>query len=78
MSPNIDAATARVLDALEIQSITPPASCCGAIKHHLNDHEAALAEVRRNIDAWWPHVEAGVAAIVMNASGCGARAWRNC
>jgi glycolate oxidase iron-sulfur subunit len=72
MSPNIDAATARVLDALEIQSVTPPASCCGAIKHHLNDHEAALAEVRRNIDAWWPHVEAGVEAIVMNASGCGA------
>ena len=72
MSPNIDAATARVLDALEIQSITPPASCCGAIKHHLNDHDAALVEVRRNIDAWWPHVEAGVEAIVMNASGCGA------
>lgn len=72
MSPNIDAATARVLDALGIQSITPPASCCGAIKHHLNDHEAALVEVRRNIDAWWPHVEAGVEAIVMNASGCGA------
>lgn len=72
MSPNIDAATARVLDALEIQSITPPASCCGAIKHHLNDHDAALAEVRRNVDAWWPHVQAGVEAIVMNASGCGA------
>lgn len=71
MSPNIDAATARVLDVLEIQSITPPASCCGALKHHLNDQDAALAEVRRNIDAWWPHVEAGVEAIVMNASGCG-------
>ncbi|MET0533858.1 MAG: glycolate oxidase subunit GlcF [Steroidobacter sp.] len=72
MSPNIDTATARVLDALEIQTIAPPANCCGAIKHHLNDHEAALAEVRRNIDAWWPHVEAGVEAIVINASGCGA------
>lgn len=72
MSPNIDAATARVLDALEIEVITPPPSCCGAIKHHLNDHDAALAEVRRNIDAWWPHIEAGVEAIVMNASGCGA------
>ena len=72
MSPNIDAATARVLDALEIQAITPPASCCGAIKHHLNDHDAALVEVKRNIDAWWPHLEAGIEAIVMNASGCGA------
>jgi glycolate oxidase iron-sulfur subunit len=72
MSPGIDAATARVLDALEIEVITPAASCCGALKHHLNDHDAALAEVRNNIDAWWPHVEAGAEAIVMNASGCGA------
>ena len=72
MTPNIDAATARVLDALEIEVVTPAASCCGAIKHHLNDHEAALVEVRRNVDTWWPHVEAGVEAIVMNASGCGA------
>ncbi len=72
MSPGIDAATARVLDALEIEVITPAASCCGAIKHHLNDHDAALVEVRNNIDAWWPHVEARVEAIVMNASGCGA------
>lgn len=72
MSPGIDSATARVLDAVQIEVITPPASCCGAIKHHLNDHEAALAEVRRNVDAWWPHVQAGVEAIVMNASGCGA------
>jgi glycolate oxidase iron-sulfur subunit len=27
--------------------------------------------MRRNIDAWWPHVEAGAEAIVVNASGCG-------
>ena len=72
MSPIIDAATARVLDALDIEVITPAANCCGAIKHHLNDHPGSLAEVRRNIDAWWPHIEAGVEAIVMNASGCGA------
>lgn len=72
MSPNIDAATARVLNALKIETIAPRASCCGAIKHHLNDHDAALAEVQNNIDAWWPHIEAGAEAIVMNASGCGA------
>jgi glycolate oxidase iron-sulfur subunit len=28
--------------------------------------------MRANIDAWWPHVESGAEAIVMNASGCGA------
>ena len=27
--------------------------------------------MRRNIDAWWPYVEGGVEALVMNASGCG-------
>lgn len=72
MSPGIDTATARVLDALGIEAVRTSPSCCGAIKHHLNDHEAALVEVKRNIDSWWPHVEAGIEAIVMNASGCGA------
>ena len=72
MSPNINAATARVLDALEVQLIiAPKAGCCGAIRHHLNDQEGALDDMRRNIDAWWPSVEAGVEAIVMTASGCG-------
>lgn len=72
MSPNINAATARVLDALEVQLIiAPKAGCCGAIRHHLNDQDGALDDMRRNIDAWWPFVEAGVEAIVMTASGCG-------
>jgi glycolate oxidase iron-sulfur subunit len=26
--------------------------------------------MRRNIDAWWPHIEAGAEALVMTASGC--------
>ena len=73
MSPNINAATARVLDALGVQLIVAPrAGCCGALRHHLNDHDAARDDMRRNIDAWWPAVEAGAEAIVMTASGCGA------
>ncbi|PZQ77667.1 MAG: glycolate oxidase iron-sulfur subunit [Variovorax paradoxus] len=73
MAPNINAATARVLDAAGIQCIVPPAAgCCGAVKFHLNDQDGGKAQMRANIDAWWPHVEAGeVEAIVMNASGCG-------
>ncbi|MDP2032450.1 MAG: glycolate oxidase subunit GlcF [Polaromonas sp.] len=72
MMPNINAATARVLDAAGIQTlVAPKAGCCGAVKFHLNDQDGGRAEMRRNIDAWWPHVEAGVEAIVMNASGCG-------
>jgi glycolate oxidase iron-sulfur subunit len=68
--PEIDAATARVLDALQIEAVTPKPACCGALRHHLGDD--ALDEIRRTIDLWWPHVESGVEAIVMNASGCGA------
>ena len=72
MAPNINAATARVLDALGVQLITAPkAGCCGAIRFHLNDHDGGLNDMRANIDAWWPLVAAGAEAIVMTASGCG-------
>ncbi len=73
MAPNINAATARVLDAFGIQlMIAPKAGCCGAVRYHLNDQAAGLDDMRRNIDAWWPYVESGeVEAIVMTASGCG-------
>ncbi len=73
MMPNINIATARVLDALGIETVVAPeAGCCGAIRLHLNYRDEALDDARRNIDAWWPHIEAGAEAIVMNASGCGA------
>lgn len=72
MAPNINAAAARVLDALGVQLITAPkAGCCGAIRYHMNDHDGGLNDMRNNIDAWWPLVESGVEAIVMTASGCG-------
>jgi len=75
MMPNINRATARVLDAVGVQTvIAPKAGCCGAVKFHLNDHDGGKAEMRANIDAWWPLIEgegAGIEAILMNASGCG-------
>jgi glycolate oxidase iron-sulfur subunit len=72
MSPNINSATQRVLDAMGLQTIVAPeAGCCGALKFHLNDAQAAKRQMRANIDAWWPHIERGVEAVVMNASGCG-------
>jgi glycolate oxidase iron-sulfur subunit len=72
LAPNINSATARVLDAAGIQALAADgAGCCGAIRAHLNDHHGALDDMRRNIDAWWPLVQAGgVEAIVINASGC--------
>ncbi|AVS79827.1 glycolate oxidase iron-sulfur subunit [Paracidovorax avenae] len=74
MLPNVNRATARVLDAAGIQTVIAAGEgCCGAVKFHLNDQDGGLAQMRANVDAWWPHVEAGgVEAIVLNASGCGA------
>ena len=73
MSPNINSATRRVLDAAGIETIVAAkAGCCGAVKFHLNDQEGGKAQMRANIDAWWPSIESqSIEAIVMNASGCG-------
>ena len=73
MMPNVNSATARVLDAAGIQTVVAAkAGCCGALRTHLNDHSGGLHDMRNNVDAWWPYVERGeVEAIVMNASGCG-------
>ena len=58
MAPNIHSATARVLDAVGIQSVVAPkAGCCGAVKFHLNDQEGGKDQMRANIDAWWPYVQ---------------------
>ena len=78
MAPQIHDATVRVLDAAGITGVVAPeAGCCGAVRFHLNDQEGGLAQMRANIDAWWPLVdgsakEGAVEALVMNASGCGA------
>ena len=72
-TPATNAATARVLDRLGITLVTPQgAGCCGAVSQHLAAPAEALGFVRRNIDAWWPHIEAGAEAIIITASGCGA------
>jgi len=77
MMPNINSATARVLDAAGIQTLVAgDAGCCGALRTHLADRTGGLTDMRRNVDAWWPLVEGlgdigRVEAIVMNASGCG-------
>jgi glycolate oxidase iron-sulfur subunit len=72
LSPATNAAAARILDRLGITLFSArEAGCCGGVKFHLNEQDAALDQMRRNIDAWWPHVEADVEAIVIAASGCG-------
>jgi glycolate oxidase iron-sulfur subunit len=72
-TPRTNAATSRLLERLHISLISESrAGCCGAVDHHLAAEKSALAAMRRNIDAWWPHIEAGAEAIVITASGCGA------
>jgi glycolate oxidase iron-sulfur subunit len=72
LSPNTNTASARVLDRLGITLVRPVgAGCCGALSFHLNAQEEALDYMRRNVDAWWPHIEQGAEAIVITASGCG-------
>jgi len=72
IAPDINAATARVLDKLGISLIrASAAACCGAASHHTSGTEAGLDLARKNIDAWQPYIEAGCEAIVMTASGCG-------
>ena len=72
LAPNIDAAAARVLDRAGISALPiEGGGCCGALPYHLSEHDEARAIVRRNIDAWWPHVGRGAEAIVVSATGCG-------
>ncbi|MGH8504036.1 MAG: glycolate oxidase subunit GlcF [Gammaproteobacteria bacterium] len=72
IDPAINAATARVLGRLGISVIAAQgAGCCGALSHHLSAHDEAKTFMKRNIDSWWPHIEAGAEAVVMTASGCG-------
>jgi len=72
LAPNINAATARVFARLGIALFEEDkAGCCGAVRFHLNDQAAARDDMRRNIDAWWPHIESAIEAIVVTASGCG-------
>jgi glycolate oxidase iron-sulfur subunit len=72
MRPEIHRATRRVLDAAGIQVLfAANEGCCGALRTHLADRDGGLADMRRNIDAWWPMVSSGmVEALVINASGC--------
>jgi glycolate oxidase iron-sulfur subunit len=72
LAPNINAAAARAFDRLGITLVKADrAGCCGAVGHHTSGVAQGLEQARHNINAWWPHIERGVEAIVMTASGCG-------
>ena len=71
LAPSINAATAALLDRLGISVIRDGGGCCGALNHHLSREQAALEQVRRNVDAWGAQLDAGAECILVTASGCG-------
>ena len=68
-APRINLAAARVMDRLGVQAL-PAAGCCGALSHHLSDEERTRASIRKNIERWWPAIEAGAEALILTATGC--------
>lgn len=72
LAPAINAAAVRVLTKLGAEVIVPQgAPCCGALTHHLGDHDETLRLARGTIDALGPHLSDPIDGIVTSAAGCG-------
>jgi glycolate oxidase iron-sulfur subunit len=70
LMPRINEATIRLLTRLGVEVVVAEgAGCCGALNHHMGQHDRAMALARANIEAW--SRETGLDAVVINASGCG-------
>ena len=70
LAPEINEATIRLLTRLGAEVVVADgAGCCGALTHHMGQHEQAMASARANIESWSQCGE--LDAIVVNASGCG-------
>jgi glycolate oxidase iron-sulfur subunit len=74
LMPRINEATIRLLTRLGVEVVVAKgAGCCGALNHHIGQHDRAMALARANIEAWSVEGPAtsGLDAIIINASGCG-------
>lgn len=74
LAPEINAATARLLNRAGIDVVRPKGEgCCGSLLHHMGREDDGLAQARANVDVWTREIEGGgLEAIVITASGCGA------
>jgi glycolate oxidase iron-sulfur subunit len=73
LADGINPAAARVLDHVGISALpVSAAGCCGAVSQHLGTEADAQAQLKRNVDALWPLVEAGAEAVLMTSSACSA------
>ncbi|WP_160000293.1 glycolate oxidase subunit GlcF [Roseomonas sp. 18066] len=73
LAPSINAATIRLLTRMGLEVVVARGQgCCGALNHHMGQHDPAMAFARANIEAWTREIDGeGLDAIVVNASGCG-------
>jgi glycolate oxidase iron-sulfur subunit len=72
LAPNTNACASNLLNKFGIEVIEVPGNlCCGAAAFHTSEPEYGMQQVKQLIDSWWPHIEAGVEAIVVTATGCG-------
>ncbi len=72
--PRINEATIRLLTRLGVEVVVAKgAGCCGALNHHMGQHDRAMTLARANIEAWSakPIERRSLDAIIINASGCG-------
>ncbi|MFV1984294.1 MAG: glycolate oxidase subunit GlcF [Thiohalomonadales bacterium] len=71
LAPQINTATKQLFNKLDIDLIEiPHVNCCGAVTHHLSEEKKTITTIKTNIDKWWPFIQSGIEAIVINASGC--------
>ncbi|MEE9588846.1 MAG: glycolate oxidase subunit GlcF [Hyphomicrobiaceae bacterium] len=73
LRPDINNATARLLSRIGVEVVSlKGAGCCGALVHHMGLENSAVAQVKRNVDAWWKVIDVEpIDAIIVTASGCG-------
>jgi glycolate oxidase iron-sulfur subunit len=72
LAPNTNVRASNLLNKFGIEVIELPENlCCGAAALHTSEPEYGMRQVKQLIDSWWPHIEAGVEAIVVTATGCG-------
>ena len=71
--PEVNDATIRLLARRGIDVVVAAGDgCCGALVHHMGKEADAIAQAKRNIDAWTKEIDKdSVDAIISNASGCG-------
>ena len=73
LDPAINEATIRLLTRMGIEvAVARGVGCCGALTHHMGQHDPAMASARAAIAGWTAEIEqGGLDAIIINTSGCG-------